>query len=207
MEKWFEEEKKNNIKPSIVTYTAMIEGYAKLGYTDSALKIFDQLSRDPSVQPNSVTYDSLLGALAKKGDMEIILKYLEEMKSKGFPPSDITYNIMIKACYETAKITEMEEIFAQMKKEQIQPDLITFTTMFTAYAVHRPLDGLKLFEEFTLSKIQLNNTSLASLELLLQNILKVKPEFVENSAVQKLQKLVAKRRQANIERSYSVTRK
>lgn len=63
----------------VITYTAMIDAFAKKGYGKEAFKLFEQMQKE-GIQPIEATFISVLDACSHSGLLEEGLSCLELMK-------------------------------------------------------------------------------------------------------------------------------
>jgi pentatricopeptide repeat protein len=85
----FEEMKKREIKPSIVTYSILIDGFALKGQVDKAVEYFENLKKD-SIEPNAFTYTSLIKAWVQVNNKDNAKNVYNEMISKNIQPVSAT---------------------------------------------------------------------------------------------------------------------
>ncbi|GBC08870.1 hypothetical protein RclHR1_08440011 [Rhizophagus clarus] len=85
----FEEMKKREIKPSIVTYSILIDGFALKGQVDKAVEYFEILKKD-SIEPNVFAYTSLIKAWVQVNNKDNAKKVYDEMINKNIQPVSAT---------------------------------------------------------------------------------------------------------------------
>ncbi|KAF9599326.1 hypothetical protein IFM89_036624 [Coptis chinensis] len=58
-------------KRDVVTWTAMLGGYAQRGYYEEAVRIFQEMLQGGEVQPNEATLVNVLHVCASLGDLSL----------------------------------------------------------------------------------------------------------------------------------------
>ncbi|CAG8702965.1 13009_t:CDS:2, partial [Funneliformis mosseae] len=91
----FEEMKRRDIKPSIVTYTILIDGFALKGQVDEAVEYFERMKQD-SINPNIYTYTSLIKAWIQVRRIDKVKEVYNEMISKNIKPVSATLRALQK---------------------------------------------------------------------------------------------------------------
>ncbi|XP_077213338.1 pentatricopeptide (PPR) repeat-containing protein [Tasmannia lanceolata] len=120
-------------KPDLVTWTAMISGYAQHGQGVEALKIYE-LMREYGTEPDSVTYVGILSACSHTGLVEEGYFYLNSMvKDYGIEPEARHYACMIDILGRSGRLKEAESFINSMP---IEPDTLVWTTLLGACRVH-----------------------------------------------------------------------
>ncbi|CAI0397201.1 unnamed protein product [Linum tenue] len=81
--------------PNVVTYTAMIDGFGKLGRVDKCLWLFQKMT-SKGCAPNFVTYKVLINHCSAAGYLDEALKLLQEMKETHWPRHVAGYRKVIE---------------------------------------------------------------------------------------------------------------
>jgi pentatricopeptide repeat protein len=93
--------------------TAIVDMYAKCGYIETALEIFNGIR-----SKNVFTWNALLGGLAIHGHGLESLRYFEEMVKLGFKPNLVTFLAALNACCHTGLVDEGRRYFHKMKSRE-----------------------------------------------------------------------------------------
>ncbi|KAJ7558889.1 hypothetical protein O6H91_04G060700 [Diphasiastrum complanatum] len=148
----------------VVSWNAMIAGYAQNGLHKEALALYEQLKQE-GVQPNKVTFVVLLKACASLAVLEqgkqlhsdiisrcfqsdvIVGSTLVDMYSKCGCTDDarelfnnmsernvVSWNTMIAGYVQNGLGQEALALYEQMKQEGVQPDSVTFVLLLKACA-------------------------------------------------------------------------
>jgi pentatricopeptide repeat protein len=125
---------KSGIQPNLVSFSSLIDAFAKFGKVTKAEEWFNQMLK-LDVQPDAVIFNSLINACAKAGNTQKAHKWLGEMiRTPNVVPDAKTYNCLINACAKAGEIEKAEHWVAQMEKSGCEIDMITFGTVMHASA-------------------------------------------------------------------------
>eukprot|EP01018_Ginkgo_biloba_P001223 Gb_04402 [translate_table: standard] len=159
---------------NVVTWTAMIAGYAQNGYHEQALKLFRQMQL-AGLKPNSNTFASVLAACANLAALEQGMGIHAEIIRSGFeldafmenalvdmyakcgtieyavdifdkmPQLNVvSWNTMIAGYVQNGHVNEAQKLFQKMPERS----MVSWTTMISGYAQNGHIDkALKLFQE------------------------------------------------------------
>ncbi|XP_059067355.1 pentatricopeptide repeat-containing protein At2g13600 [Cryptomeria japonica] len=128
---------------NVVSWTAMIAGYAKFGFFQKALENFKQM-QVAGVKPNSATFVTVLPACAKTGALEEGMYFHEKIIKSGFLSDDVVMNALIDMYAKCGSIQKAYELFDKMPQRNLE----SWNTMITAYAQKGLLcKALRLFKE------------------------------------------------------------
>ncbi|XP_024524935.1 pentatricopeptide repeat-containing protein At3g09650, chloroplastic [Selaginella moellendorffii] len=84
------------VPASKVTYGTLMKAFARSGRTELVVKVFTQMALDPRVRVDVVAWNTLIDAYARAGLEQDATRALEDMKSRGFSPTNATYNTLVK---------------------------------------------------------------------------------------------------------------
>eukprot|EP01018_Ginkgo_biloba_P011979 Gb_15588 [translate_table: standard] len=138
---------------NVVSWCAMIAGYAETGYGEESLKLFNQM-RQVGMEPNQFIFSSVLRACAMLADLE---------HGKQVHTNVIKIGLMYDLCGESALITmyaksgsieNARKIFDIMPKR----DVVAWTAMIAGYAQHgHGREALELFDQMQGAGIKPNH--------------------------------------------------
>ncbi|KAK1315519.1 Pentatricopeptide repeat-containing protein [Acorus calamus] len=97
----FEDLKAESITPNLLTYSTLIDVYAKGGLYKEAMDIFKEF-KEAGLKADVVLYSALIDALCKNGLVESAVALLDEMTHEGIQPNVVTYNTIIDAFGKSA---------------------------------------------------------------------------------------------------------
>ncbi|KAG7552072.1 Pentatricopeptide repeat [Arabidopsis thaliana x Arabidopsis arenosa] len=109
--------------PDMVTYSALISSYEKLGRDDSAVSLFEEM-KDNSLQPTEKIYTTLFGIYFKEGKVEKALHLFQEMKRAGCFPTIYTYTELIKGLGNAGWVEEAYGLYKDMLRDGLTPDVV-----------------------------------------------------------------------------------
>ncbi|KAJ7290872.1 hypothetical protein O6H91_04G032800 [Diphasiastrum complanatum] len=149
---------------NVVSWTAMVAGYAGQGLGKEALALYEQMKQE-GVQPNNVTYVVLLKACASTAALEVGKQLHSDIIKRGFESDVIVGSTLVDMyakcmCIENARqvFNSMHErnvvswnaiisgyaqqglgkealaLYEQMKQEGLQPDVVTYLVLLKACA-------------------------------------------------------------------------
>ncbi|RIA93838.1 hypothetical protein C1645_873799 [Glomus cerebriforme] len=111
----FEEMERREIKPSVVTYSILIDGFALNGQVDKAVEYFEKLKKD-SIEPNIYTYTSLIKAWVQVYNIDKAKEVYNEMISKNIQPVSATLRAIQKLT--SSSDIEQKALITQPPKSQ-----------------------------------------------------------------------------------------
>eukprot|EP01018_Ginkgo_biloba_P002634 Gb_30098 [translate_table: standard] len=127
----------------VVTWTAMIAGYAQNGQGVEALKLFRQMQL-AEVKPNLKTFASVLPACAKLADLEQGMEIHEEIIRSELKCDVFVENALVDMYAKCGSIEKARDLFDKMPLRNV----VSWTTMITGYAQMGHVDeALKLFQK------------------------------------------------------------
>ncbi|ESQ51727.1 hypothetical protein EUTSA_v10016252mg [Eutrema salsugineum] len=136
------------IMPNVVSYSTVIDGFAKAGRFDEALSLFDEM-RYLGIALDRVSYNTLVSIYTKVGRSEEALDVFREMASVGIKKDVVTYNALLGGYGKQGKYVEVKNVFAEMKKEHVLPNLLTYSTLIDVYSkggLYK--EAMEIFREF-----------------------------------------------------------
>ncbi|XP_057813126.2 pentatricopeptide repeat-containing protein At3g24000, mitochondrial [Cryptomeria japonica] len=138
----------------VVSWTAIIAGYAQNGLAEKALEISKQMQL-ADVRPDSATFASILPACGKLGALEQGMEIHQRIIESGFL-SDTGVTALIDMYAKCGNILKARELFDKIH----QPDVASWTAIIAGYAMHGySKDALKVFEQMKHSRANLDHVS------------------------------------------------
>ncbi|XP_074371634.1 putative pentatricopeptide repeat-containing protein At3g13770, mitochondrial [Apium graveolens] len=126
----------------VVSCTAIISGYAQLGFDEEAVKLFCQLQKE-GMNYNYVTYASVLTAISGLAAYEHGRQVHSYVLRFQLPSYVVLQNSLIDMYSKCGNLTYSRRIFDNMSERTV----ITWNTMLVGYSKHgRGQDVIKLFE-------------------------------------------------------------
>lgn len=119
--------------PDLVTWTAIIDGYAQHGSGRDALEMFD-LMITLGVKPDTVVLVSVLSACSRNGLVEEGVNYFESMRTiYGVEPMLHHYCCMVDLLGRSGRLQDAKSFIESMP---MKADLMVWSTLFAACRVH-----------------------------------------------------------------------
>eukprot|EP01018_Ginkgo_biloba_P003630 Gb_16328 [translate_table: standard] len=136
----------------VVSWTAMIAGYAQNGHANEALTLFHQMQL-AYVKPDSVTIASVLSACANLGALQQGMWIHDYVIRSGFESDVSVRNSLIAMYAKCRSIKVARELFDKMSKR----DVISWNAMIAGYAQNgHAAEALTLFNQMKLTNVKPN---------------------------------------------------
>ncbi|XP_057848257.2 pentatricopeptide repeat-containing protein At3g16610 isoform X3 [Cryptomeria japonica] len=113
---------------NVITWTAMIAGYAQNGLVEKALEAFTQMQL-AGIKPNSTTFASILPACAKMGAVEQGMDIHQSIIERGFMSDLVVANALIDMYAKCGIIHKAREVFDKMP----QKNVISWNAVISGY--------------------------------------------------------------------------
>ncbi|GLT38463.1 hypothetical protein SLA2020_127110 [Shorea laevis] len=165
----------------IVSWTAMINGYAEHGYSHEAIDLFERLPR-VGLKPDSVTFIGVLTACSHAGLIDLGYHYFNSMsKEYQINPSKEHHGCMIDLMCRAGRLNEAEDM---IKRMPFQRDDVVWSTLLRACRVHGDVDRARCSAE----KILELDPNCAGTHITLANIYATKGRWGEAADIRKQMK-------------------
>ncbi|XP_057830817.2 pentatricopeptide repeat-containing protein DOT4, chloroplastic [Cryptomeria japonica] len=127
---------------NVVSWNAMIAGYAQNGFVERALETFRQMQLT-GVKPDSTTFASILPACAKMGALEQGMDIHQSINDRGISSDLILATALVDMYAKCGSIYKARELFDKMP----QRNLVSWNAMIAGYAQNGFCkDALETFE-------------------------------------------------------------
>ncbi|KAJ7285387.1 hypothetical protein O6H91_05G047000 [Diphasiastrum complanatum] len=154
----------NNMhEQDVVSWTAMIAGYAQQGLAKEALTLLEQMQRE-GLQPNEATYVSVLSACSHSGLVDKGRQLFQSMcKDQGVTPTLDHYTCMVDLLGRAGCLSDAEDLISKIP---IEPDAVVWMTLLGAARNHGHVEiGRRAFDHVL--KLEPEN---AAAHVLLSNV-------------------------------------
>jgi len=165
----------------IVSWTAMINGYAEHGCSEEAIDLFEKI---PTVglKPDSVAFIGVLTACSHAGLVDLGFHYFNLMSNEyQINPSKEHYGCMIDLLCRAGRLSDAASMIKSMP---FQRDDVVWSTLLRACRVHGDVDGGRRAAEEILKL----DPNCAGAHITLANIYASKGRFREAANVRKMMK-------------------
>ncbi|XP_051146884.1 pentatricopeptide repeat-containing protein At5g48910-like [Andrographis paniculata] len=127
----------------VITWTAVINGYFKIGQLELAQKMFDEMP-----QRNEVSWSAMINGYAQMGMFMEALEAFNEMLASGVKPNQSGLVGAISACTHLGSLDQGRWIHAYIDRNAIQLDGVVGTALVDMYAKCGSIDIARdLFEK------------------------------------------------------------
>ena len=143
--------KRLKVKPGIVVWTSILDGYRMQRLSGSALEAWRDMQAE-GVKPDAFAYRSLIDCLFRDKQPRLALERFGEFQTveKTFDPSvSLTvYNAVIAGLLKTSFLPQAEHVLGYMKANGPLPDVVTYNTFLDHHSRKKNFDGLvKVMDE------------------------------------------------------------
>ncbi|XP_016436361.2 pentatricopeptide repeat-containing protein At4g37170-like [Nicotiana tabacum] len=124
---------KRLLRPDVVSWTSLINGYAQNGQPNEALRLFDLLLKS-GTQPDHITFVGVLSACTHAGLVDEGLEYFYSIKNKHrLTHTSDHYACVVDLLSRFGRFKEAEEIISQMP---MKPDKFLWASLLGGCRVH-----------------------------------------------------------------------
>merc|ERR1719215_711621 len=136
----FKEMLTRDIKPSVITFNAVIDACARNGQTERVPELLEEMKKQ-GLEPNLITYSTMIKGACQQGDMQSALSTLDTLrKTSHFKPDEIVYNTLLDGCAQAGLVAEGKRIFDEMQAEGVQPGAYTLAVLVRLLAQGRRVE-------------------------------------------------------------------
>ncbi|XP_057534313.1 pentatricopeptide repeat-containing protein At1g62260, mitochondrial isoform X2 [Amaranthus tricolor] len=143
------------IKKDVISWNAIIGGYASHGYAETALELFEEMKR-VKVKPTVITFVSVLNACAHAGLLNEGRKYFESMHLDfGIKPRSEHYAALVNIVGRHGHLKEALDLIYHMP---YRPDKTIWGALLAACRMHNNVE-LARVASVSLSKLEPENSA------------------------------------------------
>lgn len=128
------------LKPTIHTYTNMINACVRCGEVVRAMNLLKAAEADETTEPNEVTYTALVKGLVQDGRMGQARWILNRMKEKSLNPNVRTYDTILRGCVRFGDLPMAKWAFAQMMAAKLSPSASSYEYLVKTLCQNLNLD-------------------------------------------------------------------
>ncbi|KAH1119322.1 hypothetical protein GYH30_047922 [Glycine max] len=138
-------EMKENMRPTVVTYGTLVEGYCRMRRVEKALEMVGDMTKE-GIAPNAIVYNPIIDALAEAGRFKEALGMLERFHVLEIGPTDSTYNSLVKGFCKAGDLVGASKILKMMISRGFLPSATTYNYFFRYFSRCRKIEeGMNLY--------------------------------------------------------------
>eukprot|EP01018_Ginkgo_biloba_P019068 Gb_40768 [translate_table: standard] len=139
----------------LVSWNAMIAGYAQNGCFNEALEVLHQMQME-KVNPDVITWNAMIAGYVQNGFGNEALNVFHQMQLADTKVNTVTVASVISACADLVSLQLGKEIHGYLIKSGFQSDLLVGNALIDMYAKCRSIDDahqvfVNLFEKDVIS--------------------------------------------------------
>ncbi|KAL6977845.1 hypothetical protein U1Q18_026628 [Sarracenia purpurea var. burkii] len=138
------------LRPNVVTYTALVSAYCRLGRFDEVCNLASRMEKE-GLDFDVVFYGCWIHEYFMEGDLEVALKKHREMVEKNIDLDTIGYTILIDGFSKEGNVEKAVGFLGKIKKDGLTPNLVTYTAIMFGFCKKGKLDEafavLKMVED------------------------------------------------------------
>ncbi|GAA0161331.1 hypothetical protein LIER_17672 [Lithospermum erythrorhizon] len=146
------------LERSIVSWSAMIDGYGMHGHADASISLFTEMV-ESGTKPNDITFMSILSACSHAGYVEKAKMYFNSMRDFGNQPKFEHYACLVDILSRAGDLSRAYEIIKSMA---FPADSSIWGALVNGCRIHRRMDFLKSIQE-NLDNLCTNDTGFYTL--------------------------------------------
>ncbi|KAJ4708277.1 Pentatricopeptide repeat-containing protein [Melia azedarach] len=155
----------------VVMWTAMIDGYGKMGDVQTARELFEKMP-----ERNAVSWSAMMATYSRVSDYKQVLSLFREMQEAGTKPNESALVSVLTACAHLGAITQGLWVHSYAKRYNVDKNMILATALVDMYSKCGHVDAaLSVFEGISkkdagawnamISGVAMNGDATKSLEL------------------------------------------
>ncbi|KAL4203367.1 hypothetical protein AMTRI_Chr01g103630 [Amborella trichopoda] len=149
-------------KKDIVSWNAMISGYAQSGNKEEASKLLREMQLH-GVEPDVVTWNGLITGFTQKGDGATALEFFYEMGKTGNQPNSITISGALAGCAQVKNLKVGKEIHCYVTRNEIEMSTGVGSALIAMYSGCEKLrNACLVFSELSYRDVVIWNAIIAA---------------------------------------------
>jgi len=138
---------KQNIRPNLITYSAILKGYCQENKIDKAYELLESMRQSTEFHPDEIMYNSLLDGCARQGMYDRGLLLLKDMQQDGINPTNFTLSVLVKLCNRGGRLEEAFRLTEEISKQfGFKLNVHVYSNLVQACISHKKLP--RAFEVF-----------------------------------------------------------
>jgi pentatricopeptide repeat protein len=133
-------------KPDVITMNTVIHGFCKVGRTQEARKILDDMINGKFCAPDVFTFTTLISGYLHVGEHSEALHVLHTlMPRRRCAPNVVTYNSVLKGLFCLGLVDRAMQVIDEMKSSSITADSVSHTVVIKGLCDAGQLEKAKAF--------------------------------------------------------------
>ncbi len=108
-ENFFRRLKQDGFEPNVVTYGALIKGYAKINNLEKMMEKYEEMQAC-GIKANQTVLTTIMDAYGKNRDFGTAVVWYKEMEYRGFPPDEKAKNVLLSLAKTAEEQDEANQI-------------------------------------------------------------------------------------------------
>ncbi|KAG4204180.1 hypothetical protein ERO13_A04G032500v2 [Gossypium hirsutum] len=159
----FDMMKRNNCKPNLVSYNALIDAYGSNGLLAEAVEVLRQMEQD-GIKPNIVSICTLLAACGRCRQKVNIDAILSAAELRCIKLNTVAYNSAIGSYMNFGEFEKAIALYKSMRKRKVLADSVTYTVLISgSHKLSRYSEALGFLDDMVGLKIPLTKEVYSSL--------------------------------------------
>lgn len=121
-EKFFKRLKQDGFEPNVVTYGALIKGYAKVNNLEKMMEKYEEM-RLSDIKANQTIFTTIMDAYGKHMDFGSAVVWYKEMLACGIPPDRKAKNVLLSLSGTAEEKEEATELVGNLDPRSKQQTL------------------------------------------------------------------------------------
>ncbi|KAK7257146.1 hypothetical protein RIF29_30911 [Crotalaria pallida] len=151
----FDEMRKRNIRPNVVTYGTLINGLCKNSRLREALKLKEDMERVSGLKANVSLYTTLIKGACEVGKFGLAFRLKDEMTRKDLMLDAAVYNTIIAALFKAGRKEKGMAVLEEMKKSGCEADVVTYNVLIAEFCREEKFEkAYKILDEMERANVK-----------------------------------------------------
>ncbi|XP_078438022.1 LOW protein: PPR containing protein [Wolffia australiana] len=155
---------KLGIRPNVVTYNIIIDGFGKAHRLVDMEKSLYQMIESGDCTPDQRTMNSVLWAFGDSRRIEEMERRYDEFQSMGIEPDATTFNILIRSYGRAGMLSKISLVMDFMKRRFFSPTVVTFNSVIECFGSAGEIEKMEeIFRKMKFQGVKPNSITYCSL--------------------------------------------
>ncbi|KAF6166988.1 hypothetical protein GIB67_030681 [Kingdonia uniflora] len=147
VEKLWEEMRRENVVPNVVTYAILVKGYCRMGQVDRGIELVEEMKRE-GIKPNVIVYNPIVDALSEAGRFDEAFGMVERLLVSDSGPSISTYKSLVKGFCKAGDFVGASKALKMMIGRGFVPTPTTYNYFFRYFSkIGKVEEGINLYKK------------------------------------------------------------